>query len=42
MHAVVALFAALADKPGVGEPYFEGQAIAEIGFGFESAVSLLT
>jgi hypothetical protein len=42
MHAVAALFAVLADKPGVGEPYFEDQAVAEVGFGFESAVSLLT
>jgi hypothetical protein len=39
---VAALFAALADKPGVGEPYFEDQAVAEVGFGSESAVSLLT
>lgn len=42
MHAVAALFTVLADKPEVGEPYFEDQAVAEVGFGFESAVSLLT
>jgi hypothetical protein len=40
MHAIAALFAVLADKPHVGEPYFEDQAVAEVGFGFESAVSL--
>jgi hypothetical protein len=42
MHAVAALFAVLADKHHVGEPYFEDRAVAEVGFGFESAVSLLT
>jgi hypothetical protein len=42
MHAVAALFASLDNKPEIGEPYFEEQALAEVGFGFETTVSLQT
>jgi hypothetical protein len=42
MHAVAALFITLANKPDLGEPYFEDQPVAELGFGFKSIVRVLT
>jgi hypothetical protein len=42
MHAVSFLSMALNNRPDLGDPYFEDQPVAEIGFSFEEAVCFIT
>lgn len=39
MHAISTIVPGELDEPLMEEPYFENEAIAEVGFGYEHAVS---